>query len=507
MFFLALLLAIGSCESLTLVSIPHTTITSAQVVNTGAFTPPAPPAAGAANPFADLPAFCRVVALSKPTSDSEVRIEVWLPTANWNGKFRAAGFPGSLGGGGIGYAGLGNALRGNYAVAGSNSGHDGDINLMNHPEKVADYAYRSLHEVSETAKGLIVSFYGSAPKLNVIADCGAASIPGLNNPAYNPADFDAVAMGGYAAYFTHHIFAQMVPWVATHKDEASYIPPEKFRILHNAVMEQCDAQDDGAKDGLIEYPPSCKFDPATIQCKAGDAPACLTAPQVEAVRQIYTGPINPRTKRRIYDPHWPGSELTWGQNTGATPFFLQGPEKFRVEAYDFFRYLVFKDPNWTYKARPINFDSDVALADSKENRVVDAVDHADISKFVDRGGKLLLSGGWSNTGVPGAGMVEYYNTVVKKIGAKKAKDSVRLFMVPGMGNCPGTNGEENFNFDSLKAIEQWKESGKAPDQLIVSRYKNGMEVGKRLVCPYPQIAKYKGSGSTDDAANYTCKER
>jgi tannase/feruloyl esterase len=502
-----------SCENLSSVSIPHTTVTSAQVIAAGAFTPPPTATRGGAgggqpvtSPFADLPAFCRVMAVSKPTSDSEIKVEVWLPASNWNGEFRAAGFPGSLGGGGIGYVGLGAALRGGAVAGGSNSGHDGDINLMNHPERLADYAYRSLHEVAVTTKALTQSFYGKQPKLNVIADCGAASVPGLNDPARNPADFDAIAMGGYAAYFTHHIFGQMVPWVATHKDAGSYIPPEKFRMLHNAVMEQCDAQDDGARDGLIEFPPHCKFDPAVLQCKEGDAATCLTAPQVQAVRQIYTGPINPRTRQRIYEPHYPGSELTWGQNTGATPFFLQGPEGFRVEAYDFFRYLVFKDPNWTYKSRPINFDSDVALADSRENLVVDAIHNADLNKFVDRDGKLLLSGGWSNTGVPGAGIIEYYDAVVKNLGARKAKDSVRLFMIPGMGNCPGTNGEENFNFDGLKAIEVWKETGKAPEQLIVSRYKNGIEVGKRLVCPYPQIAKYKGTGSMDDASNYMCQE-
>jgi feruloyl esterase len=378
---------------------------------------------------------------------------------------------------------LATALRAGYVAGASNTGHDGDINLTNNPEKIIDWAYRSVHEVAVTSKAVIAAFYGNGPKVSLISDCGAVTIPALNDPPRYPEDFDAVAVGGYAANFTHHIFSQLQAWVVAGKDAPGYIPPEKFKMLHQAVLEQCDARD-GVKDGVIENPMACHFDPASIQCKDVDGPNCLTKPQVDAVRAIYAGPINPRTKKQIYSAHLPGSELTWGQNTGAVPFFLQGPESFRVEAYD--------------------FDTDLTLADSPENRVIDAPTDVDLRKFVDRGGKLLLDGGWSNTGVPGAGEIDYYKMVVAKLGARRAKDSVRLFMVPGMGNCPGTNGALNFNFDRLRVLEDWKQTGKAPDRLIVARYDDGKETGKRLVCPYPQVSVYKGTGGTDDPANFSC---
>jgi feruloyl esterase len=500
--------AAASCESLASISLPHVTITAAQTMAPGAFTPPSPAGGGAAPgrgpQFGDLAAFCRVMATAKPSSDSEIKIEVWMPAMGWNGEFRATGFPGSLGGAGIGYAALANGLRDHYAAGGSNTGHDGDVNMMNHPEKITDWAYRSLHEVAVTSKAMIKAFYGNDPKRSVISDCGAVTIPALNDPPRNPDDFDAIAVGGYAADFTHHIFSQMLAWVVAGKDQPGYIPPDKFKVLHTAVLDACDAND-GAKDGLIENPPACKFDPAVIQCKGADGPNCLTQPQVDAVRGMYQGPIDPRTKKLIYSPYFPGSELTWGQNTGAVPFFLAGPEGFRVEAYDGFRYLAFKDPNWTYKSRPVNFDSDVAVASARDNLVIDAPQNVDLRKFVDRGGKLLLDGGWSNTGVPGAGEVDYYKSLVAKLGTKRAQNSVRLFMIPGMGNCPGTNGDENMNFDRLPVLERWMDTGKAPDQLIVTRYKAGAEAGKHLVCAYPQVATYKGGGSTDDPANFACR--
>ena len=165
---------------------------------------------------------------------------------------------------------------------------------------------------------------------------------------------------------------------------------------------------------------------------------------------------------------------------------------------------MFKDPRWDYKTRPINFDSDVALADKPEIQPVNAVD-PDLRQFFGRGGKLLLVDGWADTAVLPKVAINYFYAVVGKIGAKSVKESMRFFMVPGMGHGPGTNGVENFNFDALSLIEQWKEKGMAPDQLIVSHFKNGMEVGKRLVCQYPQVAMYQGSGNTEDPTSFTCK--
>ena len=171
---------------------------------------------------------------------------------------------------------------------------------------------------------------------------------------------------------------------------------------------------------------------------------------------------------------------------------------------EFFKYYVFKDPNWDYRTRPVDFDKDVPLADKPEIQAVNAVD-PDLRTFFAQGGKLLLVDGWSDTAVPPKVATNYYQNVLAKTGVSTVKESMRFFMVPGMGHGPGTNGVENMNFDALSVIEQWKQTGKAPDRLIVDHYKNGMEVGKRLVCQYPQVAIYKGSGNTEDPASYSCK--
>jgi feruloyl esterase len=317
----------------------------------------------------------------------------------------------------------------------------------------------------------------------------------LSSAQRYPDDIDTVAVTGMSSYLTRHTFGQMWIWQATHKDAASFIPPAKYAVLHSAALDACDTLD-GLKDGIIGDVARCKFDPGVTQCTAGDSANCLTAPQVEAARKIYAGPKNPRTGEEIYSPLYPGSELGWAQLAGG-----DAPLGIPVE---FFKFYVFRDAGWDYKTRPLNFDADVTLSNRAEIQPVNAVD-PDLGKFFARGGKLLLVDGWSDTAVPPKVAINYYNAVVKKLGAKKVKESMRFFMVPGMGHGPGTNGAENFNLNALGLIEQWKEGGKAPDELIVSHYKDGVEVGKRLVCQYPQIAIYKGSGNPDDPASYSCK--
>jgi feruloyl esterase len=304
-----------------------------------------------------------------------------------------------------------------------------------------------------------------------------------------------------SSYLTRHTFGQMWIWQATHKDAASFIPPAKYEVLHKAALDACDALD-GLKDGLIGDVARCKFDPGVTLCKdSKDDPKnvaadCLTAPQVEAAKKIYAGPHNPRTGEEIYSPLYPGSELGWGQLAGG-----DAPLGIPVE---FFKFYVFRDAGWDYKTRPINFDSDVTASNRAEIQPVNAVD-PDLGKFFARGGKLLLVDGWSDAAVPPKVAMNYYNAVVKKLGAKRVKESMRFFMVPGMGHGPGTTGPENFNFDALSLIERWKEMGTAPDQLIVTHVKDGKDVGTRLVCQYPQVAIYKGSGNAEDSASYSCK--
>jgi tannase/feruloyl esterase len=489
-------LAAATCESLKSLSIPHTNITLAQSVPAGQFTLPAgtsPPFPGAPGPnFKELPGFCRVAAVSRPSNDSEIKIEVWMPAAGWNGKFRGTGNGGL--GGNMSYGGLATAMHGGFAAAAENTGHGGgSAYALDHPEKIVDFGDRAAREMTITAKAAIAAFYGSAPKFSYMVECGGGSIAALKEAQKYPDDYNGVVVGGFAAHLTHHTFAQMWIWQATHKDPDNELPPSKLRLLHRAAIAACDAND-GVKDDVIENPPACRFDPALLECPGAESDDCLTRGQVEAARALYAGPKNPRTGDQIYSGLYPGSELGWGQLTGDVPLGIP---------VDFFRYYVFKDANWDYKTRPINFDSDVALADKPENQPVNAID-PDIKKFVAGGGKMLLSGGWNDAGVPPLEVVNYYNNVVKTIGAKTAMSAVRLYMVPGMGHCGG--GEGTDHFDLFPALETWVEQKQAPENLVASRIENGKEVRTRPLCAYPEIATYKGSGSTDDAANFTCKK-
>ena len=488
-------LAATPCESLTKLSLRNTTITLAQTVAAGAFTPP--PGGRGGQQFGDLPAFCRVQATLKPSADSDIKMELWMPDAGkWNGKLRGTG-NGGLGGGATVNAGpLGNGVRLGYATAGNNTGHEGDSSYaLTHPEKIKDFGYRSAHEMTVASKALIKAYYDRPLQYSVMAESGGGTIAALSAAQRYPEDYDVIAVTAMSSHLSRHTFGQMWVWYATHKDADSFIPADRYPVIHNAALNACDALD-GLKDGIIGAVEACKFDPLVIQCKAGETTNCLTAAQVEAARKIYAGPVNPRTKEQIYSPLYPGSELGWAQLAG-------GDQPLGIPV-DFFKYYVFKDPNWDYKTRPLNYDSDVALAERPEVAPVNAVD-PDLRKFFARGGRLLLVGGWNDAAVPPKVAVDYYKKVVDKVGAKTAEQSIRFFMVPGMGHGVGTTGTENFSFDPLATVELWKQTGKAPAELLVNHFKNGMEVGKRLVCRYPMVAAYRGTGNTEDPSSFVCK--
>jgi feruloyl esterase len=279
------------------------------------------------------------------------------------------------------------------------------------------------------------------------------------------------------------------PAHATLLKPASYIPPVKYAVIHRAVIEACDALD-GVTDGVLEDPRRCHFDPKAIECKGDDTPNCLTAPQVEAVRKIYGGPKNPRTGKEIFPGMEPGSELAWTA-------VAAGPKPFAI-AEDHFKYVVFKNPNWDF--RTLNFDADVALAEKVDNGLIGATD-PDLRKFMSHGGKLIQYHGWNDQLIAPRNSINYYSTVTKTMGGS-AEKGYRLFMAPGMNHCRGGDGPNSF--DMVTALEQWVEKGKPPDHIIASHITDGKVDRTRPLCPYPQVAKYKGSGSSDDAANFTC---
>jgi feruloyl esterase len=488
----------ASCESLSSLSIPHTTIV-AESVAAGAFVQAAPAGAKGkgkgGDSFANLPAFCRVQVTSKPSADSDIKIEYWLPVAGWNGNFEANGNGGWTGS--ITANTLATGMQRGYVAAMTDTGHEGGSAsfAMGHPEKVIDFGYRSTHEMATTGKALIKAFYGRDAKHSYWNGCSAGGRQGLVEAQRYPDDFDAIVAGSPAINFTGRS-AQAV-WIgqATHKDEASALPQAKFAAIHDAVLEACDGVSkagDGVKDGVLDDPTKCKFDPKILECKGADAPTCLTSAQVETVRKIYSDVVNPRTKSVIFEGHEPGSESGWTTMAGANVFSI---------ATDTFKYAVFEDNNWDYKK--FNFDTDIATTDQKTGQVVNALD-PNLKPFLARGGKIIQYHGWADPQISPRSSVNYYKSVAATMGGiNKISDNYRLYMVPGMAHCGGGDGTSTF--DMLTALERWVDTGKAPDRIEASRVRNGQTDRTRPLCPYPQVASYKGSGSTDDTANFVCK--
>lgn len=476
----------ASCEDLAKTSLPNTTITLAQSVAAGGFT--APGGRGGGNPFADLPAFCRVAATLKPSADSDIKIEVWMPVNGWNGKFQGVG--NGVWNGSIDQNAMATALRRGYATAGTDTGHEGGGGpWMQNKDKLIDYGYRSVHEMTVAAKQFVNSFYGNAPKFAYFNSCSSGGRQGMKEAQMFPDDYDGIVAGspalnptGRAAYGIH--VAQVV-----HKNDASFIPQAKFAAIHDAALAACDAAD-GVTDKVIENPRACKFDPGVIACKAGeDSNACLTSAQVASARALYQPFVNPKTKQVIHASLEPGSELGWNVFAGPQPFGT---------ALQFFQFMAANNPQVDYKT--IDFDNAATLA-SMDNDIVNAKS-TDLKRFVGRGGKLIQYHGWSDPQIPPGGTVTYYDDVTKVLGSK-VKDNYRLFMVPGMNHCGGGDGPASF--DMLTALEQWVEQKKAPDTIPAAHLTNGQPDRTRILCPYPQVATYKGSGDPNSAASFACR--
>ncbi|HUS06219.1 MAG TPA: tannase/feruloyl esterase family alpha/beta hydrolase [Bryobacteraceae bacterium] len=491
------LAAAESCDGLSGLELPDTVITLAKTVAAGAFALPvpatAPPAQALAarSQFQDLPGFCRVALDIHPTKDSDIRVEVWLPAAGWNGKFVGVGNGGWSGG--IVYPLLRQALTRGYAAASTDTGHRGsDASFaVGHPEKLVDFGYRAVHEMTLKAKSVISAYYGRGPRLSYWNGCSSGGKQGLKEAQRFPSDYDAIMAGAPANYWTHLMAGDLWPAQATLKDPAAYLTKEKYFLIHRAILDACDAAD-GVKDGVLEDPARCRFDLKALACEGDDGPGCLTAPQLAAARKIYAGATNPRTGEQIFPGMVPGSELVWGALAG-------GPKPFAIPE-SHFRHIVFKDPDWDF--RTLNFDRDVALADKLDNGLLNAID-PDLKSFVERGGKLILYHGWNDQLIAPQNSINYYSSVADALGgASKIHSAIRLFMAPGMNHCSGGDGPSAF--DHLAILDEWRDKGKAPDQIIASHLTDSKPDRTRPLCPYPQIAKYKGTGSTDEAENFTC---
>jgi Tannase and feruloyl esterase len=506
--------AAQSCDNFAHLKLPHTTISTAVSVPAGTFQ--LPNASPANRAPMQVPAFCRVTGVIRPTPDSDIKFEVWMPSQNWNGKFDGVGNGGFAGS--IGYGGLAAALRAGFATAATDTGHEAGGTdarwALHHPQKIVDFAYRAIHLTAVTGKVIVQRYYGTAPRWSYFASCSDGGREALMEAQRFPSDYNGIIAGAPANFWTHLLAEAIWNIQATLKNPASSIPADKLPAISHAVLAACDARD-GVKDGILNDPRQCHFDPDTLLCKGSDSASCLTAPQVAVLKKIYAGATDAEG-RKVFPGYLPGAEL--GPNGWATWITGRAPRKSLDYAFgtQFFSNMVFDNTKWDF--RTFNFDADVRLTDQKMAPILNAT-NPDLTQFSKDGGKLILFHGWNDAAIPALNTVDYYRNVVARIGLRQADRFVRLYMVPGMQHCGGGPGPDSFGaypsadanpeHSMFSALEKWVEHDKAPKTIIATKYKdpskpaNGISMTRPL-CPYPEEEKYKGSGDTNDAANFVC---
>jgi len=510
-----------SCKDLAKLEIANTKITHAEQVAAGAFTKPPSPSGIPAAPdtFKRLPAFCRVTATLTPSSDSDIKIEVWLPVSGWNSKFHGQGNGGFAGE--IDYDHMADAVAQGYATGGTDTGHSAsgiDASwAIGHPEKVADFGYRAIHEMTEKSKAITAAYYGSSISHAYFAACSDGGREALMEAQRFPADYDGILAGAPANNWTGLLTNAVVNLQALLNNPASYIPASKLPAIAAAVNASCDKLDDVA-DNVLNDPRQCHFDPTAMLCKQADSDKCLTAPQVAALKTLYTG-AHDASGKLIFPGYTYGAE---DGPAGWAPWITgPAPGKSLMAAFGsgYFANMVYGDPKWDFKA--FNIDQGLKAAIDKTSNMLDSTD-PNLIPFTDRGGKLILYHGWNDPAISALNTINYYQAVIGATGKSATESSVRLYMAPGVQHCGAGPGPDNFGqfdwtpdgppnnpqYNMYSALEQWVEKGIAPGPVIATKF-TGEGVARRVtmtrpLCPYRQTAKYKGTGDTNDAASFTC---
>jgi len=506
----------ATCESLKSADIADTTIVSAVAVAAGDLT------TDDKVTRKNMPAFCRVVASIKDAPDSDVRLELWLPDQGWKGVFHLNGNGGYAGILNYNYGAMEAALKRGYASAETDLGTapatplDGDA-LVGHPQKWKDFGLLGTHEATLAGKRIAEAFYGANPKRSYYTGCSTGGQQGLIEAEYYPQDFDGILAGapvinrtwGHAVAVTTYQAANLTP---EHK-----LSTAKLALLTKSAVAACGGKENGLKpDPFIAAPLACDFDPAALTCKGAAADDCLTPKEVETAKAIYLGPADDNGKP-LYYGELPGSEsgfFNWG--------FLEAPGNAPGEpAFDGLFKWVF-GPNWDWRA--FHVGPDMVKVDAALGAALNGAVTGDISKFRDRGGKIILFQGWADPIVPVEQTIKFYNGLVSEFGGQaKTEAFARLFMVPGMGHCGFGTGPNRFDsaaygglqppasdpqHDIFAALSHWVEDGVAPAQVIATKFVDG-DASKgiamqRPLCPYPQRAWYKGEGDANSAANFVC---
>jgi hypothetical protein len=518
------------CESLPELQLGDTTISTARFTG-GSFTPP-----GTTTTLTDLPPFCRVVGSIRPTTDSDIQFEVWMPISGWNKKFLSAGEGGFAGA--INYAGIADALRRGYAGGSTDTGHVGGTAdfAPGHPEKVIDFGWRAHHLQAARSKKIISAFYGDRIRHSYFSSCSNGGRQALMELQRFPEDFDGVIVGAPAHDWTH-LFAGFV-WneQALWNTPGAYLNANNLKAIQAATLASCDALD-GVVDGVVEDPRRCRLDPASLACPAGtESDSCLTPPQVEAVRKIMQGPRKAHASHMSRVKHdnatggqiFPGYFTSAAGEPGSWSAWITGPAVpgASIQAFfgnAFFGRVVNEIPApgvWDFST--FDFGEDMRAADRKAEQTFNATD-PDLRSFRRRNpkGKIITWHGWEDPAISALSAIDYYRQVVRQ--NHDARDFFRLFLAPGMLHCGGGPGPNSFGqslpqapplssapeHDILSALERWVENGVAPERIVAVKYvgnqpAQGIE-RTRPLCAYPKVAVYKGSGSTQDEANFECR--
>lgn len=469
-----------TCESLAAVALPDVVIESAELDN----------------------GICRVEAIkTHPPTGDEIRIWVGIPTANWNGRFLGVGGGGFSGGGA---AGINQPLELGYASGATDTGHQGgsgsfalDANDRLDWQSIRDNAHVGIHEMTIAGKALTEALYGVAPRYAYFNGCSTGGRQGLMEAQRYPQDYDGIVSAAPAINWTRFIPQELWGAVAMNAAE-NPIPPCKLAAATAAAIAACDTID-GVEDGVIEDPARCTYDPEPlVGTSAGDC-GSFTEADVALIRRFWEGP-------RGED----GSFLWHGLARGADLNALWGsagdplqPRAFSI-ALDWFRYFLAQDPDldWT-TITPARFERYFEQSVEQYGSVI-GTDNPDLSAFRDRGGKIVLWHGWADQLITAHGTVDYYERMVDEMGgARETAKFARLFMAPGVGHCAGGTGPSPV--DVLDTLRAWVEEGDAPERLRAERRdQTGAVSRSRPLCPYPRVARYRGNGSTDDAASFAC---
>lgn len=498
-----------SCDPASFASLKldNASVISAAGVAANSYVP-----AGSSAPIQNLAAFCKITGQARPTSDSLINFEIWVPKEGWNGKFVTTG------NGGYSPAmkpnDMANALRQGYATIGGDTGHqvaDGNDFFwgVGHTEKIRDWGTRSVHAITVPGKAIVAQLQGRAITRSYYYGCSTGGHQGYAEVQQYPEDFDGVIAGAPGSNRTALNAEFLWRFLANHATGNNTTPilsNAKVSLITSRAVAACDALD-GVTDGVIADPRACTgaaFSVDAMLCTGAENDSCLTADQIAAVKKVYQGPRNARTGAQIYPGQLVGSESGW-------PSYWSGTAPARS---DFWALWAFDNPQWNWWN--FDWDRDYTFAQSRLGPLVDQV-NPDISAFKARGGKLITFHGWADAVVSPQDTIAYYEQVKTAQGGASLDGFFRLFMAPGMGHCSGGTGPVAFGQeggyitnptpanDILMALDQWVDKGVAPDSIIASKLVNGAATATRPLCPYPRKAIYKGSGSTDDASNFICQ--